>query len=142
MISSKAYTQVNEIIKYMTQEMQEKIPEDLKKTIEYNADKEYLFEIENLDEINLLEDTEKLLAVLYTDYFATGEERQVILAKEKMLENKKELDKQNFYPSDFMKKQLNENKQKQENALMIKKEKIYIQIFNKLKEILGNIKFC
>lgn len=139
MIDLKAYTQVNEIIKYMPEELQNKIPEDLRNTIEYNADKDYTFEIEDLDENSILKDTERILSVIYTDYFATEEERQAILAKENSFINKKEIEKQEQYPSDFMAPKLNYDKknQVQSEDLVVKKEKIYIRILNKIRNILG-----
>lgn len=139
MINAKAYTEVNEIIKSMPQEMQNQIPETLRKTIEYNMDPNYPFEIEDFEELDLLEDTEKVLSVLYTDYFATPEERQVILAKEKQLENRKNLEKQEKYPADFMKSNVQKQfpEEKEEKLLIVKKEKLYIRVFKRIKEWFG-----
>ena len=86
MLDRKAYTEVFYIIKEMSKEMQNKIPKQIMKNIEENMDKTYNFtinEYEDWENIELLKDTEKILSVLYTDYFATDEERKVILAKEK-----------------------------------------------------------
>ncbi len=140
MINAKAYTEVNAIIKSMPPEMQNQIPENLRKTIEHNMDQNYLFEIEEIEEVALLEDTEKILSVLYTDYFATAEERKIILAKEKILESKKDLEKQQKYPTDFLKgdnKQNTINIKDEEKSLVVKKEKFYICIFQKIKQWLG-----
>ena len=54
-------------------------------------DKNYIFNSQNkdLENIELLEDTEKILSVLYTDYFSTEEEKEIILNKEKMLESER-----------------------------------------------------
>lgn len=104
MISSKAYTEVHEIIKNMPIEMRKKIPETLVKTIEYNMDKEYKINIENFEKVKLLEDTEKILSVIYTDYLSTEKERKIIVAKERAITYQKELEKRNKYPVDFMKK--------------------------------------
>lgn len=102
MINKKAYTEINEIIKSFPKEMQEKIPEDLRKTIDYNSDKNYHFTFDSFEKTELLEDTKKNLSVLYTDYFATENERKVILAKERLIEIQREKKKQQEYPSDFM----------------------------------------
>ena len=103
MINPKAYTEVNEIIKNMPKDMQEKIPEELRKMIEYNMDKEYNIHLEKFKKLELLEDTEKILSVLYTDFLATDEERKVILAKEKATAYQKEVEKMKKYPANFMK---------------------------------------
>lgn len=103
MINPIAYTEINVIIKNLPKEMQEKIPEDIRKTIEYNSDKNYYFTFDSFEKTELLEDTKKILSVLYTDYFATENERKVILAKERLIEIQKDRKKQQEYPSDFMK---------------------------------------
>lgn len=135
MIDAKVYTEVNEIIQIMPQDMQNQIPEDLRKTIEYNMDKEYKFEREDLEEGNFLEDTKKILSVLYTDYFATEEERQAILAKEKAINLQNEKEKQEKYPVNFMKN--SKLKQEEEAKLIVKNESWYVRIFAKLKEMIG-----
>ena len=103
MINPKAYTEVNEIIKSMPEEMKDKIPEDIRKTIDYNSDKNYYFTFDDFEKSELLEDTKKILSVLHTDYFATENERKAILAKERLIEIQREKKKQQEYPSDFMK---------------------------------------
>ena len=55
----------------------------------YKSDEEW-------EEKELLEDTEKILSVLYTDYIASEEEKTVILNKEKIIMQKKYL-KEIFY---------------------------------------------
>ena len=65
MINPKAYTEVYEIIKHMPKYMKEKIPKNLIQSIEENMDKNYKVDVEDLEECELLEDTEKLLSVIY-----------------------------------------------------------------------------
>lgn len=90
MINSKACTEVYYIINEMSDELRTKIPQNIIKNIKENMDNNYQFDVENKDieTINLLEDTEKILSILYTDYIATEYERKVIKAKEKILLNK------------------------------------------------------
>lgn len=90
MIDSKAYTEVYYIINEMSDELKTKIPQNIIKNIKEKMDNNYQFNIENKDveNIKLLEDTEKILSVLYTDYIATEYERKIIKAKEKILLNK------------------------------------------------------
>jgi len=79
---SKAYTEVYEIINMLSDEEKEKIPPKWHALIEAKRDKNYEFNPRE-DDVELLEDTEKILSVLYTDFLSTSEERRVILAKEK-----------------------------------------------------------
>jgi len=79
---SKAYSEVYEIINMLSAEEKTKIPEKWHELIETKRDKEYKFDARDED-IKLLEDTEKILSVLYTDYLATEDERKIIQAKEK-----------------------------------------------------------
>lgn len=89
----------------MPNELKNKIPKDIILGIKDNIDKNYEFEIdeENIDNIHLLEDTEKILSVLYTDYLATEEERKVIKNKEKMILIEKEKRKKDNYSDSYYK---------------------------------------
>ena len=91
MLQSKAYTEAYYIISKMSDEMRSKIPDKIVNNIKSRMDKYYKFHIPNDDFENavLLDDTEQILSVLYTDYLSTDEERKVILYKEKMLEEEK-----------------------------------------------------
>lgn len=89
MLDKKAYTEVFYIINEMSRELRSKIPSEIIKNIENKMDRNYEFNIEDdIENAELLEDTEKILSVLYTDYLATEEEREVIKNKEKMLKEK------------------------------------------------------
>jgi hypothetical protein len=142
MLNSKAYTETYYIINLFEKKLKEKIPIEIMKNIEDRMDKTYEFHADenNIENMQLLEDTEKILSVLYTDYLATDEERKVILNKEKILssKNKKELSPiqvnqvfenniENLKPDGS-----NENKQMVE----VKKEKWYLRIVNFIKEII------
>lgn len=90
-MNSKAYTEVNFIINQMSNELSNKIPKEIKEMIKEKMDETYEFYIddEEWEEKELLEDTEKILSVLYTDYIANEEEKKVILNKEKIIMQKK-----------------------------------------------------
>ena len=90
-MNSKAYTEVNFIINEMSNELSNKIPKEIKEMIKEKMDETYEFYIddEEWEEKELLEDTEKILSVLYTDYIANEEEKKVILNKEKIIMQKK-----------------------------------------------------
>ncbi len=90
-MNSKAYTEVDFIINEMSNELSKKIPKEIKEMIKEKMDKTYEFSIEDeeWEEKVLLEDTEKILSVLYTDYIANEEEKKLILNKEKIIMQKK-----------------------------------------------------
>lgn len=105
MIDSKAYTEVFCIINSMSVGMKEKIPLNIRKNIESKMEKNYKFSInKNIKTMPLLADTEKLLSVLYTDYFATNEERIIIKNKEKSEYEKLENLKRRQYDLNVFKK--------------------------------------
>ena len=112
-------------------------------------DKSYDFEVdeENIEEIPLLEDTEKILSVIYTDYLATDEEKEVIKNKERICLMEKEKRKQKNYSSNVFadKKEQLEDKgaekettyQENENKYLteVEKEKWYHKIINFIKKL-------
>ena len=100
MLQSKAYTEAFYLISQMSDEMRNKIPERVLNNIKNRMDKNYIFNADNNDfeGTKLLEDTEKILSVIYTDYFSTEEEYEVIKNKERMLEKEKTLEKQRKIP--------------------------------------------
>lgn len=109
MIDKKAYTEVYKLIEILPEEQKKKIPEDFIDVIKNNMDTSYKFEIdtENIEEIDLLEDTEKILSVIYTDYLATEEERRIIKNKEKISLLKKEQKKKKQFQENYNDKYYN-----------------------------------
>lgn len=92
-MDSRAYTEAIYIINEMSEEMRSKIPEKIIRNIESKSDKNYNFYIKDKDfeHAELLEDTEKILSVLYTDYLATEKEKMVIKNKEKIIAERKKV---------------------------------------------------
>lgn len=138
MIDSKAYTEVFCIINSMSVGMKEKIPLNIRKNIERKMDKNYKFGIDkNIKTMPLLADTEKLLSVLYIDYFATEEERIIIKNKEKSEYEKLEKLKRKQYDLDIFKKN---TIQKENKSLEIlpKNNSIIAKILRKIKKIIKN----
>lgn len=135
MISSQAYSEVYYLISEMSEELRQKIPLNIINAIKEKMDKNYQFNIENddIEDLVLLEDTEKVLSVLYTDYIATEEEKAIIKNKERVLEEKRKAD----IPKVEVKEILfatNEKNNKEEKALVKKEdEKWYTKLFNWLK---------
>ena len=87
-LNPKAYTQVSYIINNMSSELKNRIPKEIISMIEKRKDSSYNINVENIEDLKLLEDTEKILSVIYTDYIATVEEKEIIKNKEKIVKNR------------------------------------------------------
>ena len=137
MIEAKAYTQVSYIISLMSNSLKEKIPQDFIDMIERNKDKNYEIKEENVKDMVLLSDTEKILSVIYTDYIASEEEKVIIKNKEKMLYLKE--DNKEKYNIDLFKNMENGKKTKNEKASMVPKieKRWYQKIFEKIRKLLS-----
>lgn len=144
MLSSQAYTEVFYIVNLMSEEMRSKIPEKIFNNIKSRMDNKYEFLIDEdeIESVELLEDTEKILSVLYTDYLATEEEREIILNKEKIVSKSKisnqinnNIEIKEIFPERNKKEPTNENSKNISESLIIKQEKWYIKIFNFIKRI-------
>ena len=132
-MESRAYTQAYYIIDSLSEELKSKIPQRILKAIESQMDKTYEFYVDDddLENIELLEDTEKILSVIYTDYLATDEERKIIKNKERLCWAEEENNKSQMYSSDIFKQK--QDTYKSTKNLTVKKETWINKIINKLK---------
>ena len=83
---ANAYTEVLDILKYISKEDYEKIPKSKIKVFEENSNKNYHFtydEYKTLDEQNVSEIAKMIIAILYRDYWATKEQRYIIIKKQR-----------------------------------------------------------
>ncbi len=131
MLNSRAYTQAYYIIELLSEEKKAKIPKHIMKNIESRMDKTYEFLVDenNIEEIELLEDTEKIISVIYTDYLAKEEERKIILEAERKIgsANSKQIKVNEMFL-----------KEKQENEKVKDKsdtEKIFSNILSSIKKM-------
>lgn len=129
----RAYTEVNYIINEMPDEMKNKIPKEVEANIQNKMDRNYVVQIDDIEDAKLLPDTEKILAVLYADYLATEDEKKSIKNMEDKIKNKKiqEINKNVINP--FENK---ENFIKNNNVSLIKrkKDKWYEKIIKWIKK--------
>ena len=152
----KAFYEINEIIKHMKKDLQEKIPEELKNNIEKARDKRHVFSYNEylpLSGQKLLPETKELLAVIYTKYICSKEEREkweeynefyLEQLSKKEQESKantyNEIDEENnIDKKDEVKKEktILEKNELKENTLLAKVEKE--SVFDKLKKYIKNI---
>lgn len=143
MLDKKAYTEVFYIINEMSTELRSKIPSEIIKNIENKMDRNYEFNIEDdIENAELLEDTEKILSVLYTDYLATEEEREVIRNKEKMLKEKHNTDLPELKINEIFPRNKETKIEEEKTNLLteIPKEKWYTRLLNVFRTFWGNLR--
>lgn len=90
---ANAYTEVLDILKYISKEDYEKIPKSKIKVFEENSNKNYSFtydENKTLDEQNVSEIAKAIIAILFRDYLATKEQRYVIIKKQQEIKEQKQ----------------------------------------------------
>ncbi len=134
-ITKEAYSEVYAILNLMSWSSINKIPEKIWENIENKRDKDRVIEINNIEEYQTSEQANKVLAVLYKDYFATDEEKKVIQAKEKILEKKEqeELYKK-FNPDNLFKNKASKVETVENSVAMVEyKESIFTKLKNWFK---------
>ena len=90
---ANAYTEVLDILKHISKEDYEKIPKSKIKVFEENCNKNYNFtydENKTLDEQNVSEITKVIIAILFRDYWATKEQRYIIIKKQQEIRDQKQ----------------------------------------------------
>ena len=141
---AKAYTEVLEIIKYFPKIEYDKIPSEKIEFYENNMDKEYIFTINpeiDLSEQNISPEANAIIINLYTDYFATEEQKSKIIDILKENKQREELEKREKYdPNNIFKKNIQEEKieessSKEEVALVEYKETFFKRFINFMKNI-------
>lgn len=141
---AKAYTEVLEIIKYFPKEEYDKIPTEKIEFYENNMDQDYIFTINpelDLSEQNISPEANAIIINLFTDYFATEEQKSKI--KNILEENsqKEELEKREKYnPDNIFKKDIKEEKIEESStnetvALVEYKESFFKKFINFMKNI-------
>ena len=82
---ANAYSEVLEILKYISKEDYEKIPNSKIELFETNHNKEYIFKYnpnKTLDEQNVSKTAKAIIAILFRDYWATELQKEKIIAKQ------------------------------------------------------------
>lgn len=140
---ANAYSEVLEILKYISKEQYNKIPNELIKVYEENSNKNYYFKYnpeKTLEEQNVLKITKIIIAILFRDYWATDEQKEKIIANQnsnrKKLENIK---RENYNVKDvFNKNQMQNTEIIKQSLIMKKQEKWYLRIYLFLKNLIKN----
>lgn len=142
---ANVYSEVLEILKYISKEDYNKIPKQKIELFETNANKDYKFEYnidKTLDEQNVSKTAKTIIAILFRDYWATESQREKIIAKENydraQLEEQK---REQYNPDDIFKGKRIQKVQdmadmEQENVAMVEyKQGLFSKIIGKIKNI-------
>lgn len=143
----EAFTEVNEIIKLMPEELVNKIPNKFREMISEERDKKYLPEIkEPLEKCKLKNETIIILGLIYRDFLCPLDERKRLQEKDakELQEVKQEIEaeiREKYNPDDIFKKKRQEKEEQkvqiEEKSIVVTQEqKWYKKIFNIIKVIL------
>ena len=150
---ANAYTEVLDILRYISKEDYEKIPKSKIKVFEENSNKNYSFKYDvdkTLEEQNVSEIAKMIIAILCRDYWTTNEQRYIIIKKQR--EARKEQERQ-------IRERIEQNRQIKEDSLKVidvssdldldldyargtnleiyREDNIFKRIISKIKEIFG-----
>ena len=143
----EAFTEVNEIIKLMPDELTNKIPSKFKEMLEDERDKEYIPNIqEPLEKCKLKNETIIILGLIYRDFLCLPEEKRRLQEKDarELQEMQKAIEeeiREKYNPDDIFKNKkqniAEEIQHTEDNTSMIvvREEKWYRKIFNIIKGI-------
>lgn len=146
----KAYVELNEILKSLSEEENSKIPKVFKDNLVKNMDKSYKFELDSskgIFEQKLMVETETLLVEIYERYLASAEEKEVWEKYDKICLNRIEQNKKEKYnPSNmFINRTIEQCQELNQNitdetAMVAYKESIFTKIKNWFKAIFSKKK--
>ena len=132
----KAYKEVVKIIEYLPDEEYIKIPEEIIQNLKEEMDDSYIYEIDDLESLEVLKETEEILAVIFRDYLSTSQEKRAIVLREKQEEIELEEEKRRKYSLDniFAKQEKNFESINIILPVEIKKQNIFSKIISFIKE--------
>lgn len=142
----EAFSEVNEIIKMMPDELTNKIPSKFKEMLEDERDKEYNPNIqEPLEKQKLKNETIIILGLIYRDFLCPPNEKRRLQEKDarELQEVQKALEeeiREKYNPDDIFKNKrqnMIEEKQptEQTSMVVVKEKKWYKKIFNIIKNL-------
>ena len=136
---ANAYSEILEILKYLTPEDYEKIPKEKIEFFEKNANKNYTFNYnpdKTLQEQNVSKTARTIIGILFRDYWASEEQRDKIIMFQQQERIKIEKEKQEKYKGEDIFKSNNTVSQSEEVALVeVKEEKWYKKVFDFFRRI-------
>ena len=135
---NKRLVEVDEILRYLSEEDLLKIPENVRQTIKDNKSKEYIWkydETKPLKEQNVSRDTIAILSYLNMEYLLNDEQRrlmqQIHELNEKKIKEVKKYELNDLFKRDELKKE--EPEKMQQQSLVVYEENFLKKIINKIK---------
>lgn len=129
-----AYSEVLEILKYISKEELNKIPADMVEMFKANCGNENEFVYDpsrTLQEQNVSEIARTIIAILFRDYWATEVQKERILAKQNY--DREKIKQEMYNPNNLFKNKQNIIEEKvEEKQLVVYRESIVKRIFNRL----------
>lgn len=124
---ANAYSEVLEILKYISKEDYEKIPNSKIELFETNYNKDYIFKYnpnKTLDEQNVSKTAKAIIAILFRDYWATEIQKEKIISKQnydrmKLEEERKARNNSNNLFKNNEKRIIMDNTEKEEELALI-----------------------
>ena len=124
---ANAYSEVLEILKYISKEDYEKIPNSKIELFETNYNKDYIFKYnpnKTLDEQNVSKIAKAIIAILFRDYWATEIQKEKIISKQNYDRMKLEEERKARYNSNNLfknneKRLIMDNTEKEEELALI-----------------------
>ena len=132
-----AYSEVLEILKYISKEEFNKVPQGMLEMFKTNASDENQFIYnpnKTLQEQNVSEIARAIIAILFRDYWATENQKQKILNKQNL--DREKMREEMYSPDNIFQKhniQHKENSTTNEIAIVEYKESIFTKIINWFK---------
>lgn len=137
-----AYSEVLEILKHISEEEYNKIPNDMIELFKTNAnnDNEFVYNPnKTLEEQNVSETARTIIAILFRDYWATETQKEKIIAKQNYDREKIKEEKYNYnnlFNKNKKETEIQEEIKNNEVDIIPYKESIFKRIINKIKDIL------
>ena len=132
---ANAYSEVLGILKFISKEDYEKIPNSKIKLFETNQNNEYIFEYnpnKTLEEQNVSKRAKAIIGLLFRDYWATDEQKEKIIRKQNYDRQILEGQKKSMYDvENIFKKKTYENEEVKE-MVVYKKHRWYQKLFAKI----------
>lgn len=144
---SKVFTELDEIFRYLPDEMLRKIPAKMKKVIRENKNKEYEFYYDESKELmnqDIYMQTKDFLAIIYIMFMCNKDDKERILRlcreSDRKIKNFRErLAQQNRENMFSNKKKVEKQKPKEETALVVSEKKWFTKLLNKIKSFFKKV---
>ena len=139
---ANAYSEVLEILKFISKEDYEKIPASKIELFKINSNKEYKFTYnpeKTLDEQNVSKRAKAIIGILFRDYWATEVQREKIIKKQENDRLILEEQKKSLYDTEnIFKKQdiCGKTEAKEVTEMAVYKANFITRVFNKIKKFL------